>query len=109
MSFYLSIPFLFLKFWYKDIPLGLIRFFSSLNSACLEILSLPILASTFFKPLKNEYRKGLVVFSIFMGVAIKTFLIIFDLIIFLIIISLEAVFILLLLLWPVLTLIVLFL
>src|SRR3990167_4043585 len=108
MKFYLSLPIQFLRFWYVDAPLRLISFFSSVNRACLEILSLSILIRTFFKPLKNEYRKGLVAFSIGMGIAIKTFLIFFDLVIFLTIITLEISFILFFLSWPVLTFAILF-
>ncbi|MEK9176340.1 MAG: hypothetical protein AAB520_02785, partial [Patescibacteria group bacterium] len=68
MSFYLSLPFLFLKFWFLEAPLKLTKYFFSLNHAALQILSLPLMIRTFFKPLKNEYRKGLVAFSIGMGI-----------------------------------------
>ena len=40
----------------------------------MELLSVPILLRTFFKPLKNEYREGLVFFSIITGVVIKLIL-----------------------------------
>ena len=40
----------------------------------IELLSVPILLRTFFKPLKNEYREGLVFFSIITGVVIKLIL-----------------------------------
>lgn len=108
MSLYLSLPFLFLKFWYIDAPIKIINFFLSLNHSFLQILSLPLMIKTFFRPLKNEYRKGLVFFSIVMGIVIKTFLIVFDLIIYLAIIILEIMFIILFLTWPVLTFLILF-
>ena len=62
---------------------------------------------TFFKPLKNEYRKGLVGFSIVMGVFVKSILIFVDLIVFLALISLEISFILFFVSWPLLTFLIL--
>jgi hypothetical protein len=106
--FCLKLPFLFLKFWFIEAPLRLIRFFFSLNHAALQVLSLPLMIRTFFKPLKNEYRKGLVWFSIGMGVGIKTVLIFVDLIIYLFILSVEVCLLALFLLWPILTIYILF-
>ena len=106
--FYLKLPIIFLKFWYFEAPRELIDFFSSLNKALLVLLSLPILAKTFFKPWKNEYRKGLVVFSISIGVFIKTFVIFADLIILVFVISLEAFLFIAFLLWPFATIALIF-
>ena len=75
-------------FWYHDVGLGAIDYFTRLNSYLLHLFSVPLLFSTLFKPLKNEYRKGLVLFSIIFGLFLKSFLIsvsIFFLIVFLII------------------------
>lgn len=108
MSLYLSLPVLFFKFWYIEAPLRLVKFFFSLNHASLQILSLPLMIRTFFKPLKNEYRQGLVVFSIAMGIIVKTVLILFDLVIYLAILILEVMFIILFLAWPILTFLILF-
>lgn len=108
MNLYLSLPVLFIKFWYLEAPLRLVKFFFSLNHASLQILSLPLMIRTFFKPLKNEYRPGLVVFSIFMGIFIKTALILFDLVIYMAILTLEAAFLILFIAWPVLTFLILF-
>lgn len=63
---------------------------------------------TFFKPLKNEYRKGLVVFSIGMGIFIKTALIFFDLVFFDTVIFLEVTFLAFFIWWPLLTFLILF-
>jgi len=41
----------------------------------VSLLSLPLLVRTFFKPLKNEYRDGLVLFSVIFGMVIKSMLI----------------------------------
>jgi len=63
---------------------------------------------TFFKPLKNEYRKGLVVFSIGMGMFVKTILILVDLIIYYFVIFLEISFLAFFIWWPLLTVFILF-
>lgn len=102
-------PFLFLKFWYVDAPLRLIRYFFTVNHAALQVLSLPLMLRTFFKPLKNEYRKGLVAFSIGMGIVVKSGFIIADLIIFSSIIFIEVFLLILFIAWPVLTFYILFL
>ncbi|MBI4098122.1 MAG: hypothetical protein HY426_03705 [Candidatus Levybacteria bacterium] len=107
MNFYLSIPLLFLKFWYIDAPIRLIRYFFSVNHAALQILSLPLMARTYFKPLKNEYRKGLVAFSIGMGIFVKTVLIFVDLVIFLFVILLEIGFLVFFIWWPAITVLIL--
>ena len=62
------LPVQFLKFWFIDAPRNLIAFFNSLNNAFLQLCSLPLLLKTYFKPWKNEYREGLVGFSIGMGI-----------------------------------------
>ncbi len=85
----LLLPITFLKFWYVDAPLGIARYFLTLNRAFLHAVSVPLFLSTFFKPLKNEYRHGLVGFSIGMGIAVKSVWIIFHLILFLLLVSLE--------------------
>ncbi len=107
-GFYLSIPFLFLKFWYLEAPLRLINYFMSLNHAALQILSLPLMIRTFFKPLKNEYRKGLVAFSIGMGIFVKSVFIIVDSFVLLLLIFFEITFLAFFIWWPVLTLAILF-
>src|SRR3989344_6726523 len=106
--FFLSIPIIFLKFWYLEAPIVLIRFFSSLNNSTLQLLSLPLLIKTYFKPWKNEYRKGLVVFSIAMGIFIKSFVIMADSILVIFLVFLEIIFFISFLLWPVGTLLLLF-
>ncbi len=106
--FYLSLPIVFLKFWYLEAPGEFFSFFNSLNKALLSLLSLPLLVGTFFKPWKNEYRKGLVAFSIFMGIFIKTFVILADTIIFILVLLFEAVFLISFLLWPIATLVLIF-
>ena len=90
MGSYFLLPLIFLKFWFVEAPLSMLRFFSSLNSAFLELFSLPLFVKTFFKPLKNEYRQGLVGFSIGMGIVIKSFFILLDLALFIILLAIEG-------------------
>ena len=56
---------------------------------------------TLFKPWKNEYRKGYVLIAICIGVVIKLFLIMADIVLFIMLIGFEIGFILLFLLWPI--------
>lgn len=106
--FYLRLPVIFLRFWFLEAPKGLIVFFASLNSAFLNLFSLPLLVKTYFKPWKNEYRKGLVGFSIAMGMFIKTFVILVDTALFILLLMLEGILIMSFILWPIAELFLLF-
>jgi hypothetical protein len=108
MNFYLSIPLLFLKFWFIDAPLRFIKYFLTVNHATLQILSMPLLLKTFFKPLKNEYRKGLVLFSLVFGMILKSALLFADFIVFGFLLFFEICLIALFVLWPFLTFYILF-
>lgn len=103
LQFYLSFPLIFLIFWFYEAPLFLVRFFLSFNKAFLKLVSLPILLRTFFKPWKNEYRKGLVGFSIGMGMGIKAIVILADVFLLFLLIAVEFFAILLFILLPVIT------
>ena len=105
--FYLSLPLIFLKFWFFEAPRIILIFFASLNSSFLKLISLPILVKTYFRPWKNEYRKGLVGFSIAMGMFIKTFVITADLILFFLLLAIEIVLFFAFILWPIGTVILL--
>lgn len=106
--FYLTLPLTFLKFWYLEAPIGILGFFGSLNNAFLQLFSLPLLIKTYFKPWKSEYREGLVGFSIGMGIFIKSVVIIADIVLLLLLLSLEIAFILAFIVWPIGTLLMLF-
>lgn len=108
MPAYLSFPFDFLKFWYISAPKEILLYFISFNKAFLEMFSLPLLVKTFFQPIKNEYRKGLVAFSIGMGMFVKTWIIIIDLIFLTIILAVQVLLLVGFLLWPIITFRVLF-
>ncbi|MEK7186606.1 MAG: hypothetical protein AAB675_04595 [Patescibacteria group bacterium] len=102
--FFLTLPLIFLKFWYFDAPITIIKYLASFNRAFLQLISLPLLIRTFFRPWKNEYRKGLIWFSICMGIFIKSFVIISDLMIFSFVLIVEVIFLTCFLFWPIATL-----
>jgi hypothetical protein len=103
MKSYAFLPLIFVKFWYIDSPVGMIKYFLSLNNAFFQLFSLPLLWKTFFKPLKNEYRQGLVRFSRFMGVLIKSVLIFVDVLLLILLISFELLIFISFLTFPILT------
>lgn len=76
--------------------------------AFFRLFSLPIFLRTFFQPIKNEYRKGLVGFSIGMGIFIKSILIIFDLLILAALLIVETSIFLLIVFLPIIAILVLF-
>ena len=99
--FYLGLPLIFLKFWFLEAPRDLISFFASLNNAFLQLFSLPLLIKTYFKPWKNEYRKGLVGFSIAMGIFVKTFVIVVDILLLFGLLIFETIFMFSFVVWPI--------
>lgn len=98
---FFTLPLSFLVFWFYESPIGLFSFFNRFNKSFLRLVSLPIIINTFFKPWKNEYRQGLVGFSIAMGMAIKSFVIIADLLLFLLLLFFELTTIILFFIWPI--------
>ena len=99
----LSLPLSILKFWYLEAPKQLFSFMVALDKTFLGVFSLPLMLKTFFKPWKNEYREGLVGFSIFMGVVIKSLFILADLVLLVGLIAFEIVMFIGFLVWPVAT------
>lgn len=93
-------PFAVLFFWYKEGLFSILAFLGSLNDYVLRLFSLPGLFSTYFRPLKNEYRKNLILFSIIFGIFIKTLLIVASLSIFSIILIVEMLILVMYLLFP---------
>jgi hypothetical protein len=76
------LPLLFLQFWFYDLPKEVALYFLSLNKAYFHLFSVKMLLQTFFKPIKNEYREGLVRFSICMGMVVKTAILFVSLLLF---------------------------
>jgi hypothetical protein len=108
MTAYLFLPFAFIRFWFVEAPIGMIHYFGSVNRAFLQLFSLALFIKTFFKPLKNEYREGLVGFSIAMGVFVKSILIFVDLILFILLLFCELLCILYFLALPFISIYILF-
>jgi len=94
------LPVNIIRFWYLEAPVALFAFCVSLNKAFFGLFSLPLMIKTFFRPWKNEYRKGLVGFSIFMGMIIKTGFIIGDLVLFIGLLIIEIILFLAFLILP---------
>lgn len=80
---------------------GSIKFSKNFLLYWFYLVSVPILVKAFFKPLKNEYREGLVVFSITIGVIVKFLLLSAIFLVTLIILLLLIVFNLAVVLLPV--------
>lgn len=89
-----------LKFWYFESPKNILHFFISLNKTFLGVFSLPLMLKTFFKPWKNEYREGLIGFSIFMGMVVKSLFILADSILLIGLIIFEVFLFIGFLIWP---------
>lgn len=104
----LLLPFIFLKFWYLEAPVEMIRLFHSFNIYFAQLFALPQSVKSYFKPLKNEYREGLVGFSRAIGILIKSGLIFTDLILMIFILFIEFAFIVSFISLPVATLMLLF-
>ncbi len=108
MNAYAGLPIAFLRFWFLEAPKGIIEFYGSLNKAFFQLFSLPLLVRTFFKPIKNEYREGLVAFSIGMGMAVKSVLIFANLFLFLGLLILEVAALFIFITLPLTTVLLLF-
>lgn len=106
---YTRIPLDFLKFWFFESPVAIFLFFASLNKAFLDLFSLPLFIQTYFQPIKNEYRQGLVGFSRALGMFVKTFLIIADVIALTILLAFEVVIFVAYVFFPIATVLLLFL
>ncbi|MBI2034903.1 MAG: hypothetical protein HYT11_04190 [Candidatus Levybacteria bacterium] len=64
---------------------------------------------TFFKPIKNEYREGLVAFSIGMGMAVKSTIIFVNIFLFIGLLILEVAALFIFITLPLTTVLLLFL
>ena len=104
----MSLPLLFLKFWFFDAPKSILAYFASLNHAFLQLFSLPLLLKTYFKPWKNEYRKNFIAVALGIGIIIKTFVILADLVILLVLLVVEFLFVTIFVLCPFATFYLLF-
>ena len=58
------------------------------------MFSVKMLLQTFFRPIKNEYREGLVRFSIGMGIVVKSCILLVALLLFIPLLLIEFIFLL---------------
>lgn len=98
----------FLKFWFYEAPAEMMAVFRSFNGYFIELFAYRLSLVTFFKPLKNEYRAGLVGFSRTIGILTKICILTVDTVIFLLILAIEAILLLFFIFYPVLTVLFLF-
>lgn len=94
-------PLLVLKFWYIDAFVMLLGVARQIFDFTLSLFSLPLLMRTFFRPIKNEYHKNLIVFSIIFGIAIKTLLIAVSLVFVCAVLVIEILLLFAFLLFPI--------
>jgi len=71
-------PYFLVVFWYRVFLPGTVGKSVQVLDYFSNLLSFRILIVTFFKPLKNEYREDLVVFSRVVGIVVKTLIIVAD-------------------------------
>lgn len=102
------LPIDIIAFWYLKAPISLLYFFASVNKQFLTLFSLSLMVKTFFRPWKNEYREGLVGFSIFMGIVFKSIFIFVDLFILLLLLIIEATLFLWFLIFPIVAIYLIF-
>lgn len=93
-------PLYLITFWYIDVLGGMLKVFAEFNRYTASLLSIPLMFKTIFKPLKNEYREGLVLFSILAGFVIKSFLLLISASIICVLLFIELVVLFLLFLLP---------
>lgn len=109
MEFYLSLPLTFFAYFFIELPLSVMRYFISLNKAFLQLFSLPLIIRTFFVPWKNEYRSRYIPVALGLGITIKTMVIFVNIVLFILLLLCELLFVLFIMLWPIVTILLLFL
>lgn len=88
-AYLLTLPLQFLHWWWLEATFNLLSIMRYILSATFQFLGIKSIFKTFFKPWKNEYREGLVRFSVFMGMFLKFMLLICDTIFFAVVILAE--------------------
>lgn len=104
MTAFVFLPIYLLTFWFGQAPIRLLWYFHEVNKAFFQFFSVPLLVKTFFKPVKNEYRKGLVGFSIGMGIVLKSCILFVSFFLFLPLLLIELVLFIGFMAFPVITL-----
>ena len=78
-------------FYFFDLPKMLVGKYRQINTYLYNLFSIPLLLRTYFEPLKNEYHEGLVLFSRFAGVFIKTALLLTSLSVLITVLVIELI------------------
>ncbi len=89
-SYITVLPVTFITWWFLESPKLIFKILTFIFAFVAHQLGYKSLFKTFFKPWKNEYREGLVRFSIFMGMVIKSLLIVIDTVILLVLLISEV-------------------
>ena len=87
-----ALPTALLTWWFLESPKLIFKILFFIFAFTAHQVGYKSLFKTFFKPWKNEYGEGLVCFSIFMGMFMKSLLIFADTAILLILVFLEIIF-----------------
>lgn len=88
-SYIATLPITFIAWWFLESPRLILKILTFIFELSIHQLGYTSLFKTFFKPWKSEYRKGLVRFSIFMGMVIKGFMIFIETLIILFLLIVE--------------------
>ena len=75
-TYLLSLPFEFVHWWFIESTFNLLKILHYILNAASNLLGVKFIFKTFFKPWKNEYREGLAHFALFMGIFIKSMLLV---------------------------------
>lgn len=98
------LPVYLLMFWFGEAPMAMLRYFGGVNRSFFRFFSVPVLLRTFFRPVKNEYRKDLIGFSIAMGIFLKSCIIVTSVLLFIPLFLIEIALLLGFLSFPLITL-----
>lgn len=88
------LPAMIVAFWLIEGPTKIATLMWIIIRSTANILSVPILIKTFFRPWKGEYRKGYVAIARGIGIIIRLFTLLIGLFITLIVVVLGAAFLL---------------
>lgn len=104
-----KLPLWYLSFWFVEAPIALSENLFKLLLALEHFLSVTLMLKTFFRPWKNERRKGYVIHAIAIAATLRFCLIILDLFLLATVLIIGAFAILLLVALPVIGVFFLFL
>ncbi len=90
-SYILTSPFNFIFWWFLESPKIVFKILYFFLATTIHLFGYKSLFKTFFKPWKNEYREGLVGFSLIMGMATKSSLIFIETILILFLVVIEVI------------------